>query len=146
MKISRQFFRMKTGSMPLYWPQSWNESSRRHRQRHDDDADEQQQRRRAQDRLARADRRFIATASAEMHRLALRRHRLAGVLADDGDQAARGVDLIEPVLALEDARLDAAGEPGGAAKAIFSGRTLVARRRTLVLPRKLATKALAGFS
>ncbi len=24
---SCQFFRMKTGSMPLYWPQSWNESS-----------------------------------------------------------------------------------------------------------------------
>jgi len=27
VKTSRQFFRMNTGSMPLYWPQSWNESS-----------------------------------------------------------------------------------------------------------------------
>ncbi len=27
VSTSRQFFRMKTGSMPLYWPQSWNESS-----------------------------------------------------------------------------------------------------------------------
>src|SRR5712671_5076095 len=27
VSTSRQFFRMRTGSMPLYWPQSWNESS-----------------------------------------------------------------------------------------------------------------------
>ena len=45
----------------------------------------------------------------EMHRRALGRHRLAGVLADHRDQAAGGVDLVEPVVALEDPRPDRAG-------------------------------------
>ena len=56
-----------------------------------------------------------ATAHArprEMHRRALFRHRLAGVLADDGDEAVGGVDLVEPVITLEDARLHRAGEAG----------------------------------
>ena len=47
-----------------------------------------------------------------MHGVAFGRHRLAGVLADHGHQAARRVDLIEPVVALEDARAHLAGKAG----------------------------------
>ena len=54
-----------------------------------------------------------ALAHARVHRLTLGRHRLAGVLADHGDQAGGRLDLIEPVVALEDARAHLAGETGG---------------------------------
>ena len=55
----------------------------------------------------RALQRHVLGAPGEAHRLALGRRRLARVLADHGDEPGGRVDLVEPVVALEDAGLDA---------------------------------------
>ena len=69
---SCQFFRMRTGSMPLYWPQSWNESSTVMASGISTHADEQQQRRAARQQ-ARAQPRRCGVARRRRRSCAARR-------------------------------------------------------------------------